>query len=111
MFAYCIKRFLREDFWREAAQPEVLAKAVARHRLDAAVFAVGVGVVNCAIDKVVQARQHTQGAGQPLIGLFQRDRSVIGKIREYRNIPKLLRFIVSPQQNQNARRAINLPCQ
>ncbi len=56
-----------QQFWFEVTQPEVLAEAVTGHGFNPAVFAVGIGVVNCPVDEVIQACQYAQGAGQPVI--------------------------------------------
>jgi hypothetical protein len=52
MCAYCIQRFRWEKLRFQVRQPEVLAEAVDGDRLNAAVFAVGFGVIDRAVDKV-----------------------------------------------------------
>ena len=49
-----IQRFFGEKFRFEIAEPQVLAEAVAGDGFDEVVFAVGVGVVDGAVDEVVQ---------------------------------------------------------
>ena len=51
--AYSDQCTFRQQLWFEITQPEVFAKAVAGNRFDAAVFLVGIGVVDCAVDKVI----------------------------------------------------------
>jgi hypothetical protein len=60
---YCVQRLLRQQLRPEIAQPVGFVEAVAGHGLDAAVFAVGVGVVDGAVDEVVQAGEDAQGTG------------------------------------------------
>jgi hypothetical protein len=52
MFPHGTQRCFRQQVGFEVAQPEIGAEAVAANRLNAAKFAVGVGIVNCAVDKI-----------------------------------------------------------
>ena len=67
MASYGVEDVLREQFRLHVRQPEAFAKTVTGDRFDAAVFTVGIGVVDCTVDEVVQARQHAQRARQPVI--------------------------------------------
>ncbi len=69
MASYGFQRLLRQQFRLHVRQPEVFAKAIAGDGFDATVFTVGIGVVYRAVDEIVQARQHTQGARQPVIAV------------------------------------------
>lgn len=69
MHVYSIQRLLWEKLRLHIRQPEVFPEAVACHGFDAAVFAVGIGIVYCAVDEIVEARQHAQRAGQPVVAV------------------------------------------
>jgi hypothetical protein len=52
MFPHGTQRCFRQQAGFEVAQPEIGAETVAANRLNTAEFAVGVGIVNCAVDKI-----------------------------------------------------------
>ena len=48
----------------EIAQPAILTETVTGDCFDAAEFSVGVRVMDCPIEQIIDAGQHTAGAGQ-----------------------------------------------